>query len=89
MNKVRKEATLWIVVIFLLSMGIAKAEPKSNIVFEKVNGAVVTVTDFVNSEIDIPTFVLCKIQLKLFLTKIRNLSPFSLNSLTKSLAFLF
>ena len=52
MNKVRKEATLWIVVIFLLSMGIAKAEPKSNIVFEKVNGAVVTVTDFVNYEID-------------------------------------
>ena len=52
MNKARKEATLWIVVIFLLSMGIAKAEPKSNIVFEKVNGAVVTVTDFVNYEID-------------------------------------
>ena len=52
MYKVRKEATIWIVVIFLLSMGIANAEPKSNIISEKINGAVVVVTDFVGSEID-------------------------------------
>ena len=52
MYKVRKEATIWIVVIFLLSMGIANAEPKSNIISEKINGAVVVVTDFDNFEID-------------------------------------
>ena len=52
MYKVRKEATIWIVVIFLLSMGIANAEPKSNIISEKINGAVVVVTDFVGLEID-------------------------------------
>ena len=52
MYKVKKEATLWIVIIFLLSMGIANSEPKSNMIADKFNGAVLTVTNFVGSEID-------------------------------------